>query len=245
MDSRDYILCERRTYFEKPHNHVHPYAQLIIPINGFLNISTDQIDFKMSSNCNDVVFVPPESYHSFHADEPNQFFVFDIPVTFLPDSDSKKPGSFKMNHQWQAIRMLLESEIGEQASSNQRIADLFRYILRLFETRSALESLDYIKANYHRSISISELARLEHYNPTYYCEWFQKKTGVSPTAYIRKLRINQAKRLLTETDFPIIQIAQQVGYRHQSTLTRAFLEDTGLLPSGYRLKFRKPIKNNL
>ncbi|MGB4440463.1 MAG: helix-turn-helix domain-containing protein, partial [Sedimentibacter sp.] len=45
---------------------------------------------------------------------------------------------------------------------------------------------------------------------------------VSPTEYIQKLRVQRAKELLRYTDLNLIQIANEVGYNHNSSLTRVF-----------------------
>lgn len=108
--------------------------------------------------------------------------------------------------------------------------------------RDYLLTIEYIRNHYHRPISVQQLADMEHYNPSYYCEWFQKKYGLSPMAYIRKLRLDTAKTMLKNTDYSLMQIAQQVGYQNQSTLTRLFHQYVGITPSDYRLKSRKSDK---
>ncbi|WP_017531598.1 helix-turn-helix transcriptional regulator, partial [Pelosinus sp. HCF1] len=78
------------------------------------------------------------------------------------------------------------------------------------------------------------LASLEHYHVGYYSQWFQKKMGVSVQIYLQKLRIEEAKRLLRETNYTILEIAQEVGYEHQASLTRIFKQVEGITPSVYR-----------
>lgn len=69
---------------------------------------------------------------------------------------------------------------------------------------------------------------------TYYNGWFKQITGVSPSLYLRYLRINKAKELLETTDYDIIDIAVMVGYSSNSTFTRAFHDVTGVSPNAYR-----------
>ena len=61
------------------------------------------------------------------------------------------------------------------------------------------------------------------------------------TEYIKNLRIKKAKELMTETDLSILEIAQRVGYEHNSSFTRVFKEIEGISPA----QFRKESKNML
>jgi transcriptional regulator GlxA family with amidase domain len=63
--------------------------------------------------------------------------------------------------------------------------------------------------------------------------------GVTPQTYIQTVRLTEAKRLLQETDFSILAIAQQVGYEQQASLTRVFKQLEGTTPSNYRRQFYK------
>lgn len=82
------------------------------------------------------------------------------------------------------------------------------------------------------------MALTEHFNVTYYCQWFYNQTGMTPNAYIQKIRLEKAKELLEGTNLSILEIAQLVGYSHQSSLTRLFQKNEGLSPACYK-KIRK------
>jgi transcriptional regulator GlxA family with amidase domain len=58
--------------------------------------------------------------------------------------------------------------------------------------------------------------------------------GVSPIAYLRRQRIERARRLLRETDLPVGAIALQVGFNDFSYFARTFREVVGVTPRGYR-----------
>lgn len=60
----------------------------------------------------------------------------------------------------------------------------------------------------------------------------------SPAAELRRIRIDHAKRMLTETDTKIEAIALDCGYCNSSNLSLAFKRDTKLSPRAYRQKFR-------
>ena len=68
---------------------------------------------------------------------------------------------------------------------------------------------------------------------------FRTALDMSPTQYLIRLRINEAKRLLAETMSPVKEIATRCGYASAISFHRAFRQATGNTPRTYRI--RKPI----
>lgn len=69
---------------------------------------------------------------------------------------------------------------------------------------------------------------------------FTNATGLSPIAYVQRLRIEDAKRRLERTDAAIDEISWQVGYEDPAFFRRLFKRITGLAPGAYRKRFRIP-----
>jgi transcriptional regulator GlxA family with amidase domain len=68
---------------------------------------------------------------------------------------------------------------------------------------------------------------------------FLAATGFSPRQYLRRVRIEAAKRLLEAPNVAVDRIAEQVGYRDPRAFIRAFGVVAGISPGLYRQKFRK------
>jgi len=68
---------------------------------------------------------------------------------------------------------------------------------------------------------------------------FVNATGLSPRQYLRRVRIEAAKRLLEGQNTTVERIAEQVGYRDTRAFIRAFGAVAGLSPGQYRQKFRE------
>ena len=66
---------------------------------------------------------------------------------------------------------------------------------------------------------------------------FKRSTGMSLIEYIQNLRIEEAKRLLEQTDRPVDEIGFDVSYADTSFFRRLFKRLTGLTPSQYRRLF--------
>jgi LacI family transcriptional regulator len=63
---------------------------------------------------------------------------------------------------------------------------------------------------------------------------FRKTLGRPVNAEIQRVKVERAKRLLTETDLSIERIAAASGFASSGYLIRLFKRDTGLAPSSYR-----------
>jgi transcriptional regulator GlxA family with amidase domain len=69
---------------------------------------------------------------------------------------------------------------------------------------------------------------------------FASATGLTPIAYVQRLRIEDAKRRLERTDESVDEISWQVGYEDAAFFRRLFKRTTGLAPGAYRKRFRIP-----
>jgi transcriptional regulator GlxA family with amidase domain len=69
---------------------------------------------------------------------------------------------------------------------------------------------------------------------------FVSATGLTPIAYVQRLRIEDAKRRLEGTQEPIDEISWRVGYEDPAFFRRLFKRTTGLAPGAYRKRFRIP-----
>lgn len=69
---------------------------------------------------------------------------------------------------------------------------------------------------------------------------FTGATGLSPIAYVQRLRIEDAKRRLERTEASVDEISWKVGYEDPAFFRRLFRRLTGLTPGAYRRRFRIP-----
>lgn len=69
---------------------------------------------------------------------------------------------------------------------------------------------------------------------------FASATGLTPIAYVQRLRVEDAKRRLERTDAAVDEIGWQVGYEDPAFFRRLFKRVTGLSPGAYRKRFSIP-----
>ena len=86
----------------------------------------------------------------------------------------------------------------------------------------------------NNNFSIESLSKKYGYSVSHFRKLFTKQYGISPVKYLIHVRIHIAKRLLTETDNSIKNIAEMVGYKNEFYFSRAFKMETGMTASEYR-----------
>jgi two-component system response regulator YesN len=93
----------------------------------------------------------------------------------------------------------------------------------------------YLRENYHDSmLSLTVMADHFRLNPSYMSAFFKKYSGRNITEYLTEVRIEHVKKLLGETEFPISEIAERVGYANSVGLIRMFKKSEGITPGKYR-----------
>lgn len=97
------------------------------------------------------------------------------------------------------------------------------------------QATEYIHEHLAQNPSLTEIAQMVQMSPYYFSRLFKQSTGLTPHQYLIKCRIEQAKRLLKNTNLSLANIALQVGFVDQSHLARHFKRQVGTLPSQFRL----------
>ena len=96
------------------------------------------------------------------------------------------------------------------------------------------EILRYIENNCFEKLSVSDLAKRCYYNTSYFSRIFKECYGMTLISYIQKKRIDEAVRLLRETDLSVEEICRRVGYSEKKHFYKKFREITGTTPSAFR-----------
>ena len=102
------------------------------------------------------------------------------------------------------------------------------------ERRPVLNAAEYIKKNYSQKISLEEMAEQGGFNMNYFSELFKKETGKTFTAYVTEVRMEEAKKLLRDTDLPVYEVAEAVGYKDSKFFSQQFVKNVGIKPMEYR-----------
>jgi len=94
--------------------------------------------------------------------------------------------------------------------------------------------LAFMAQNFHREISLNEVASMVYMTRTSFCRFFLTRTKRTFSEYLKELRLNHAASLLTEKDMNISGIAVNSGYNNLSNFNRQFKKRYALSPQDYR-----------
>ncbi|WP_040710726.1 response regulator transcription factor [Paenibacillus curdlanolyticus] len=94
--------------------------------------------------------------------------------------------------------------------------------------------LAYIDEHYADPITLTEVAKHFHFNPSYLSSYFASHNAHGFSEYLNKVRVDKAAELLNDDVASISEISGMVGYSDHSYFTKVFKKWTGLSPSQYR-----------
>jgi transcriptional regulator GlxA family with amidase domain len=110
-----------------------------------------------------------------------------------------------------------------QINSTDRFADL------------AIWMVDHLRDN----LSLEALARRACLSPRHFARRFKQTFGGTPAAFVDNLRLDEARRRLTERTQTIETVAGSVGFHSDDSFRRAFQRRFGVNPRAYRDGFRR------
>ncbi|MNH74353.1 Chemotaxis protein CheY [compost metagenome] len=94
--------------------------------------------------------------------------------------------------------------------------------------------LQYIKDHLDEPLSLTEVAKQFHFNPSYLSNYFTVHNDEGFSEYLTRVRIERASELLREGEATISEISSMVGYSDHSYFTKVFRKLKGISPSQYR-----------
>lgn len=101
-----------------------------------------------------------------------------------------------------------------------------------------LRVVAFVTDHYREAIEVADLAAEAGLSVSQLQREFARHFGITPTNYVREVRIGMARRLLETSDLPVSRIALDCGFYDQSHFNHHFKTVTGLTPLKYRRRFR-------
>jgi transcriptional regulator GlxA family with amidase domain len=86
--------------------------------------------------------------------------------------------------------------------------------------------------------TVERLAARVSMSPRHFARVFRAEVGCTPAAYVERVRLEAARRLLETTSLPVDEVARTCGFGTVETLRRAFARRVGASPTEYRDRFR-------
>lgn len=96
------------------------------------------------------------------------------------------------------------------------------------------EALSFMEKNYECYMAVAEIAASAHVSERTLRREFNRALGISPSEYLRKLRVRKAEQLLTRSRLNITETALQCGFADSNYFSRAFRKVNGMSPREFR-----------
>ncbi len=221
--------------------HSHPYLELMYFMEGKGDLEASGT--RMSANLYDVVIYPA---HWEHQEEPAKERRREIICLWIDLPELKLEELIRV-HDYDNNLSQLFSGLHQESKREQPEPLILEYTMKLLLTvllRSYAETSEnrtplsyvfqYISLHYAETITLEQLADLEHISKSYLSRQFKRLTGQTVISYLNWQRIEAAKRLLSGSTESVNEIASQVGFESPKYFYRAFRKLTGESPAGFR-----------
>lgn len=135
-------------------------------------------------------------------------------------------------------RLLLSLTVLHELSSSQQIQPLSGYsdphVLTENEGQRMNNIYQFTLKEFHRPVSIDEVAGIAHLSANAFCRYFKKRTRKTYVNFLNEIRIGKAGKMLLQSDESITNICHQCGFNNLSNFNRIFKRMKGQTPGEYR-----------
>lgn len=195
------------------------------------------LNFDLSQKHNHIItdFLPVD----FNSDE-----VKTMSVIFEKIEDSEILSSYSivsngsyLNRKLKSILSeFLEHKIFFREVCNAKLKEILILVHRNDLNKSSIinEIISYIHENFQKELTNRELAEIAGYHEFHLNKLFINHTGTTMHNYILNIRINEAKRLIMNSDLSFSQIALQVGFNNYTYFSSYFKKIVGMTPFQYK-----------
>ncbi|QHE53659.1 response regulator [Pontibacillus sp. HMF3514] len=120
-----------------------------------------------------------------------------------------------------------------------RLHDYLKEMKSVYSGESHMEqAIHYIRENAHKDLNMAVVSNHISLNYSYFSHSFKDYTGENFVDYLKKIRIEKAKELLSNMDNKIFEVSESVGFRNPKQFSRVFRDIEGISPKEYREKIK-------
>jgi len=122
-------------------------------------------------------------------------------------------------------------------SKNYEILNISNYNINgINENERIRKAFNFIKDNYKKEVSLENVAKEVHMTVPSFCRYFKSQTNKTFIQFLIEYRINNALKLLIQSDKDIKNICYECGFNNYSHFNRSFKKINLISPSDYRKK---------
>lgn len=223
-----------RRYQSDIQSHSHDHAQLVIPLDGPLEIEVQGQGRRLAPGF--ACIIAPGLRHDYAADPALWFLVQES--LWLPEALGERPFITLDDPQRHYLAFL-----HQMVRQGRHVAGMEQVWLSLLAqgqgmgpalTPRMTRVQRHIEAHLAEPLGNGRLAAIACLGQSQFKHAFRQQFGLSASRYIRGRRMALASTLLTQTALPIGEVASRCGYQDQGAFSERFLAETGLTPTRWR-----------
>ncbi len=229
-----------RSYTFVSHTHAHDHHQLVFPLIGAVDMHTGRHTGRgVPGQC---IITLAGDEHTFAPEKGSYFLVADL--SELPANIEKLQESFvKISEPVQAFCFFVQKQL-EYRTSPTLESSMGKWFFQLLSEQPFLlntdkrisRAIELLENDIRMSPSLDELASVACLSISQFKALFKKETSQTPGHYLLHLRMEKARALLVNTDYPINVIAGDVGYQDSSAFSSRFSQYFGYPPRKLRAR---------
>lgn len=223
-----------RSYTLVQNTHSHKFHQIVIPLNGAMDIAFPEQRYSVGvGHC---VIILSGTVHSYSAPERSNFLVADM-ADLPPNAADLKEACVAISSDLLAFCSYAETQLQKSGDRATGLL-LFSLFWHLFEQQAfaarvderVMRAITMIEQDLTQTHSIEALAAIACLSVSQFKTLFKKAFEQPYTDYLTMRRMERARTLLTNTDYPIGVVADRVGYADASAFSRRFRSYFGQTP---------------
>jgi AraC-like DNA-binding protein len=109
----------------------------------------------------------------------------------------------------------------------------------LSESKMVNDIFKYVAENFQRKVTLGTAASIANMQKAAFCRYFKRKTKKRFSEFVNEIRIMHARKLLTETDEKVKEVAYECGYESNSYFNRQFKKSCSMSPFDFRKSIRQ------
>ncbi len=239
------LTLDLRSYSGSGETHSHDYHQLVLPLEGHMEMVFGSESGVVEAES--AAVISADSPHHYRARGDNRFIVADVPKALAP-SLAQLPAFIRLDPALGHFLLFLQAELqkadreGGDAHTHSRrqltlmlvqlLTERFGRSLRVDRRLEAARQ--YLDDHLDHPVTLAELGVVANMSQRQLTELFRRYFDMSPKQYLLEQRMQQAWRLLHDTDLPIQQIGERCGYGSLSAFSTRFSTHFGYSPSTLR-----------
>ena len=243
LGSPEYLKIEKNQDFSFP-PHLHQCFEIIIILNGEMQITIDNDTFILTKN--EALLIFPNQIHSLESKCSEHILCIFSP-SLVQAYTTNIAGKIPVNNKFYPDEYLIKAltQLQNDSSSAEKKGILYSLCGQFDKTASYKKKQTdkecllnkiflFVEDNFHSNCTLSELAKIIGYDYSYLSRYFKKIVGISFNTYINQYRLSHACYLMNNTNCSILRCAMDSGFTSLRSFNRSFKEQFGITPTAYR-----------